>query len=95
VKKFTGTGFFNKSFPAYGHTGTGYYRATSALMSRAVTSVYPDMALSYPLILVSKGRLPGAESAKASIKNGTIHFSFADNSTDGIASADDTIILVA
>jgi hypothetical protein len=34
VKVFTGTGFLNKSFPAYGHTGTGYNRAMGALMSR-------------------------------------------------------------
>jgi len=45
--------------------------------------------------LASKGRLPGAESAKATVKNEVIHFSFTDNSTDGIASANDTIILVA
>ena len=43
VKAFSGTGFLNKSFPAYGHTGTGYSRAISALMSRALTGEYPDM----------------------------------------------------
>ena len=95
TKVFAGSGFFNKSFPAYGHTGTGFNRVTSVLMSRAVTGVYPNMQLNYPKVLVSKGRLPGAQLAKASIKNGIIHFSFADNSSDGIASADDTIILVA
>jgi hypothetical protein len=95
TKAFAGTGFFNKSFPAYGHTGTGFNRATSALLSRALTGVYPDMALSYPLVLVSKGRLPCAQSAKATVKNGVLHFSFVDNSTNGIAAADDTLILVA
>ena len=64
-------------------------------MSRAVMGVYPDMVLSYPQVLVSKGRLPGAQSAKATVKNGIIHFSFADNSTDGIASGEDTMIMVA
>ena len=95
TRAFSGTGFLNKSFPAYGHSGSGYNRATSALMSRALTGVYPDMVLSYPLVLVSKGRLPGAQSAKATVKNGVLHFSFADNSTDGMAASDDTIILVA
>jgi Family of unknown function (DUF6266) len=95
LKVFTGTGFLKKSFPAYGDTGTGYNRATSALMSRAVTGVYPNMQLNYQQVLVSKGRLPGALSARATVKNGVIHFSFADNSTDGIATADDTVILVA
>jgi hypothetical protein len=64
-------------------------------MSLALTGIYPNLALSYPHVLVSKGRLPGAESAKATVKNGIIHFSFADNSTDGIAAANDTAILVA
>jgi hypothetical protein len=95
IHAFTGTGFLKRSFPAYGDTGTGYNRATGALMSLAVTGVYPDMVLSYPLVLVSKGRLPGARSVKATVKKGAVHFSFADNSTDGIASADDTVILVA
>jgi hypothetical protein len=95
TKAFSGTGFFNKSFPAYGHTGTGFNRVTSVLMSRVLTGVYPDMDLNYAQVMVSKGRLPGAQGSKASIKNGIIHFSFIDNSTDGIASGDDTVILVA
>jgi Family of unknown function (DUF6266) len=45
IHAFTGTGFFNKSFPALGHTGTGYNRATGALMSRAVTGIYPKRRL--------------------------------------------------
>jgi hypothetical protein len=96
TKAFSGTGFFNKSFPAYGHTGTGYNRATSALMSRAITGVYPDMQLNYQQVLISRGRLPGAQNVKVVKKaNNTIQFSFADNSSVGIASADDTVILVA
>jgi hypothetical protein len=95
TKAFAGTGFFNKTFPAYGQAGTGYNRVTSALMSRAVTGVYPDMYLDYTQVLVSKGRLPGAVSAKVSVKNSIIHFSFADNSGDGIAAANDSLILVA
>ena len=92
---FTGTDLFKKSFPAYGNTGTGHNRVTSALMSRALTGVYSDVQLSYPQVMISKGKLPGAQSAKASVKNSVIHFSFADNSTTGIASGDDTAILVA
>jgi Family of unknown function (DUF6266) len=64
-------------------------------MSRAVTGVYPNMQLNYQQVLISKGRLPGPQSARATVKNGVLHFSFADNSTDGIAAADDTVILVA
>ena len=89
VKAFSGTGFLNKSFPAYGHSGTGYNRAISALMSRALTGEYPDMALSYPQVLISKGSLPGAQSAKVIKKaNNTLQFSFADNSGVGIAASE-------
>jgi hypothetical protein len=96
VKAFSGTGFLNKSFPAYGHGGTGYNRTVSALMSRALMSSYPDTALNYREVLISKGRLPEAQGAKVAKKtNNTLQFSFTDNSTVGIASPDDTIILVA
>src|SRR6478736_9186625 len=64
IKAFSGTGFLNKTFPAYGHGGTGYNRAVSALMSRGLTGVYPDMQLNYQQVLISKGRLPGAQNAK-------------------------------
>ena len=68
----------------------------SALLSRAITSAYPNMQLNYQQVLISKGMLPGAQTVKAVKKaNNTIQFSFTDNSTMGIASPDDTVILVA
>ena len=96
VKVFTGTGFLNKSFPAYGHTGTGYNRAMGALMSRALTGAYPGIQLNYQEVLISRGRLPAAQGAKVVKKaNNILQFIFTDNSADGIASAKDTVILVA
>lgn len=96
IKAFSGTGFLNKSFPAYGHTGTGYNRAVSALMSRALTGIYPGIQLDYTKVLISKGMLPGAQSAKVVKKaNNVLQFSFADNSAVGIAAPGDTAILVA
>jgi hypothetical protein len=96
TQAFTGTGFLNKSFPANGHGGTGHNRATSILMSQALTGTFPDMALSYPQVMISKGKLPAAVAAKAVLKaNGNIAYTFTNNSTTGIAAADDTIILVA
>jgi hypothetical protein len=96
TKAFSGSGFFNKSFPAYGHKGTGYNRATSALMSRALTGIYPELQLNYQQVLISKGRLPGALNAKMVKKvNSILQFSFTDNSMDGIASPDDAVMLVA
>jgi hypothetical protein len=96
VKAFSGSGFLNKSFPAYGHGGTGYNRAVSALMSRALAGSYPDIELNYQEVLISKGRLPEAQGAKMVKKpNSTLQFTFMDNSAVGVASPDDTIILVA
>lgn len=96
AKLFSGTGFLNKSFPAYGHGGTGYNRAVGALMSRALTGAYPDIQLNYQEVLISKGRLPGSQNAKVVKKaNNTLQFTFTDNSADGIASPNDTVILVA
>src|SRR5437868_10110276 len=93
---FSGTGFFKKSFPAYGDSGTGYNRATSALMNLAVTGSYPQVSLAYPLVLISKGPLPVAENATATVNaDGNILFSWADNSGTGTAKANDKAIVVA
>ncbi|MEO6672002.1 MAG: DUF6266 family protein [Ginsengibacter sp.] len=96
TKPFSGTGFFNKSFPAYGDTGTGYNRATSALMNLAIVGTYPSTSLHYPLILISKGPLPSAENAPAVINiDNNILFSWADNTGTGTAKANDKVILIA
>jgi hypothetical protein len=74
----------------------GYNRAVSALMSRALTGGYPGIQLNYAQVLISKGRLPGVINPKVVKKpNNILQFTFTDNSIDGIASPDDTIILVA
>jgi len=96
TRAFKGTGFFNTSFPAYGHSGSGVNRVTSALLSRAIAGVSPNMQLNYQQVLISKGMLPGAQSVKLVKKaNNTLQFSFTDNSAIGIAAPDDTVILVA
>jgi hypothetical protein len=74
TRAFSSRGFFAKSFPCYGDTGTGYNRATSAVMNLAITGFYPDVALDYPQVLISKGPLPGAEDAAALlVQPDTIH----------------------
>ncbi|KAA9040859.1 hypothetical protein FW778_02120 [Ginsengibacter hankyongi] len=96
TRAFTGTGFFNITFPPYGHSGSGYNRATSALLNLAITGAYPDTALSYPQVLVSKGQLPPAQDASAtSDAEGNIYFNWTDNTGNGTAKADDKVILVA
>lgn len=96
TKSFSGTDFFNKTFPAYGNTGNGFNRATGVLMKQAVTGSFPNIHLSYPQVMVSKGKLPAAQHAAAtSMTDGNIFFNYTDNSNAGSASANDTVILVA
>ena len=96
TKTFTGKGFFNTTFPSYGSTASGYNRATSALMNKAVAGIYPAIYISYPQVLVSQGQLPSATGAAAA-KNveGNIVFRWADNTGFGSARATDKAILVA
>ena len=96
TKPFCGTGFFNKTFPAYGHSGTGFNRATSAIMNLAIMGAYPQIAVSYPLVLISGGPLPSAQNAAAAAtSDGDIFFHWTDNNGTGTARANDKVILVA
>lgn len=93
---FTGTGFFNITFPAYGQHGTGYNRATAALMNLAITGAYPGQSLFWQKILIARGPLPGAENVtivKDSSNN--ITFTWTDNSGTGTARDTDKVILCA
>lgn len=96
TKAFSRTGFFNKTFPSYGNYGTGYNRVTSVLMNQALFGNYPNIHLSYPQVMVSKGKLPQALYAGATtMTDGNIYFSFSDNSDTGTASAFDKVVVVA
>lgn len=96
TKPFCGSGFFNKTFPAYGHSGTGFNRATSAIMNLAIIGIYPDTAIEYPQVLISKGPLPPAKNPSATVNGeGDILFSWEDNSGNGTAKPNDKVILVA
>ena len=96
TRPFCGSGFFNKTFPAYGHSGTGFNRATSAIMHLAITGAYPDTAIAYPQVLISKGPLPGAVNANAAMNNeGHIVFNWEDNTGTGTAKENDKVVVVA
>ncbi|KAA9038172.1 hypothetical protein FW778_15585 [Ginsengibacter hankyongi] len=96
AKAFAGKGFFTKTFPAFGHTGSGYNRAVSALMSLALVSSDNGVTISYPLVLISKGMLPPARNAAASATDsGNIQFTWTDNTGTGTSKKTDKAILVA
>lgn len=96
TKPFSQSGFFNKTFPGYGSTATGYNRATSALLHQAITGNYPYTALAYPLVLISRGQMPSPEDAAASLNaEGNVEFTWTNNSGNGTAKDNDKAILVA
>jgi hypothetical protein len=95
TRAFSGTGFFNKSFPAHGHTGSGYNRATSAIMNLAIISD-PQTTIAWPKVLISKGQIASVEFAAATVnEEGNIVFTWTDNTGTGTAKAHDKAILVA
>lgn len=96
TRAFNGTGFFKKTFPAHGHTGTGLSRAISALMNLAITGTHPSLSLSYPGVLISKGMLPGAANAQSTRDaQNNISFIWDNNSDTGTASPYDKVVLAA
>ena len=96
IRAFPDTGFFNKTFPSYGETGTGYNRAANTIMNLAISGSFPNTGIFYPNVLISKGLLPGAENAAASDdEEGNILFSWMDNTGNGTAKANDKVILIA
>jgi hypothetical protein len=96
TRPFCGQGFFNRTFPSYGAAGTGYSRATSAIMNLAITGTYPATSISYPDVLISRGQLPSVQSATAMVnEEGNTVFTWTDNSEMGTAKPSDKVILVA
>jgi hypothetical protein len=96
VKPFVGTGFFTRSFPPYGNTGTGFNRAMGVVLNLGIYGNYPHLTLSYPDVLISKGVLPSAANAAAVVNaEGNIVFSWQNNSNAGTAKPTDKAILLA
>jgi len=96
TKPFAGQAFFNKTFPAYGSKGSGYNRATSAILNQAIIGSYPDISIACPLVLISQGPLPAPVDALATTNaEGNIVFTWTNNTGTGTAKADDKVVLVA
>src|SRR6185312_15827229 len=95
TRAFSGTGFFNKSFPANGHTGSGYNRVTSSVMNLAIVQT-PAITIAWPKVLISKGPVAPVDYASALVNpEGNIEFNWTDNSGDGTAKKNDRAIMVA
>lgn len=95
TKAFTGTGFFDKTFPQPGHTGSGYNRVTSSIMNLALITI-PETRIAWNKVLISKGELAPVEFAAVAVnEEGNIQFTWTNNSGTGTAKDIDTAVLVA
>ncbi len=91
----SGTGFFSKSFGINTNKAAHINKSTNALIKLAMVGTYPHTTISYPNLVISNGRLPGADNASAVINNDcTILFSWSDNSGIKTAKTNDKVILV-
>jgi hypothetical protein len=90
LSEFLKTGF--KEFVVH---MTGINAAMGYNIKNALTGTYPNYAIDYPNALVSRGNLAGAlNQVAASTVEGTVHFTWDDNSGEIGASAYDKTLLV-
>ena len=87
--------FFNNRLPLYGNKGAHDNKAAKAFVNLVMAGSYLHTTISYPNLIISNGRLPGAENANATLNNdGDIVFTWADNSGITTANTDDKVILI-
>lgn len=75
---------------------TGNNSAQGYVMKHALAGDYPNYQIVYSKVLISRGDLPGADTATATAgDNHTIQFTWASRQLTGKASAGDKVIMVA
>jgi hypothetical protein len=83
-------------FPLPNGTATGYNKATSALLKKAITGTYPDTIIAWPMVLISSGGMLSPIDATAAIdSDGNIIFTWSNNAGTGTAKDTDKAVLVA
>jgi hypothetical protein len=96
TKPFSGSGFFDRTFPLAKGTATGYNKATSALLKKAITGTYPHTVIAWPMVLVSEGGMPSPADATAHAgEDGNIIFTWSNNAGTGTAKDTDRAVFVA
>lgn len=83
------TPFLRIGFKNYANRQTAFNAAMSYNVNNAVDGEVPDLELDFPKILVSRGSLLPAENAAAVASEGSLNFTWNDNSGVGNASAGD------
>lgn len=96
TRHFSGSGFFDKTFPRKVNTATGYNKATSALMRKAICGSYPDISLAWPEVLISEGGMPPLVGAEAAVDAmGDIECTWTSNAGIGSAKESDQVVMAA
>ena len=88
--------FLEISYKAAAKKMTGANAATSQIFRNAVTGIYPNFTINYPMVKVSAGTglLNGAAPAALSSAPGVLNFNWTDNTGDN-AKFSDKAMLVA
>ncbi|HEY0669621.1 MAG TPA: DUF6266 family protein [Sphingobacteriaceae bacterium] len=83
-------------FKNYAQQQTAYNGALSYNIKNAITGVYPALEVDYPMIMISRGDLPGAEVPSAdSTVAATVTFNWTDNTGRGKAKDTDQLMILA
>jgi hypothetical protein len=73
---------------------SAFNKAFSYNVKNAITGVHPNLAIDYGMALISRGDLPGAESAAvSSVSPGLLQFTWTDNSGKGKAKQTDKLFV--
>jgi hypothetical protein len=73
---------------------SAFNKAFSYNVKNAITGFHPNLAIDYGMALISRGDLPGAESAAVStVSQGQVRFTWIDNSGKGNAKPTDSVFV--
>jgi len=86
---------FNKRFQTFPDKVLQSNKQVNAFINQAMAGTYQHTSIWYPNIAMSNGLLPAAEDAKVAIKkDGSILFSWSDNSGIKTAKTNDKVFLI-
>lgn len=92
IKEFTDLGFELEAKKEHSYK---YSRAYSCVRTQAIVGVYPDQAIDFSRVLVSRGKMKMATDVKAELKGNSIVFSWDTTLTPRITLANDQVMLMA
>ena len=87
-------GLLDETFAHLAVGMSAFNKAFSYNVKNAVTGFHPDLSIDYGMVLMSRGDLPGAESAAVStLSPGLLQFTWTDNSGKGMAKQTDKVFV--